>query len=99
MVSRATVCCMEDFGPLVSAEWLADNLDLVHIFDSRSYLDGRSAPDAFVQGHLPGAVFVSLDDDLSAPASQPGGPLPNSDGVRRSNGTTWLCRGAACGDL
>ena len=67
---------MEDFGPLVSAEWLADNLDSVHIFDSRSYLDGRSAPDAFVQGHLPGAIFVCLDDDLSAPARQPGGRHP-----------------------
>ena len=67
---------MEDFGPLVSADWLADNLDSVHLFDSRSYLDGRSAPDAFVQGHLPGAVFVSLDDDLSGPPSQPGGRHP-----------------------
>ena len=67
---------MEDFGPLVSAEWLADNLDAVKLFDSRSYLDGRSAPDAFVEGHLPGAVFVSLDDDLSAPPSQPGGRHP-----------------------
>lgn len=67
---------MEDFGPLVSAEWLADNLDSVHLFDSRSYLDGRSAPDAFVQGHLPGAVFVSLDDDLSADPAQPGGRHP-----------------------
>ena len=70
------MCRMEDFGPLVSAEWLADNLDAVKLFDSRSYLDGRSAPDAFVEGHLPGAVFVSLDDDLSAPPSQPGGRHP-----------------------
>ncbi len=67
---------MDDFGPLVSAEWLAENLDAVHLFDSRSYLDGRSAPEAFEQGHVPGAVFVSLDDDLSAPPSQPGGRHP-----------------------
>lgn len=67
---------MDDFGPLVTAEWLADNIESVHIFDSRSYLDGRSAPEAFERGHLPGAVFVSLDDDLSAPASQPGGRHP-----------------------
>ena len=67
---------MDDFGPLVTAEWLADNLDSVHIFDSRSYLDGRSAPEAFERGHLPGAVFVSLDNDLSAPPSQPGGRHP-----------------------
>lgn len=67
---------MDDFGPLVDATWLADNLSSVHLFDSRSYLDGRSAPEAFEQGHLPGAVFVSLDNDLSAPASQPGGRHP-----------------------
>jgi len=67
---------MDDFGPLVSAEWLADNLDAVQLFDSRSYLDGRSGPDAFEQGHLPGAVYVSLDNDLSAPPSQPGGRHP-----------------------
>lgn len=67
---------MDDFGPLVSADWLEDHLDDVHLFDSRSYLDGRSATDAFAQGHLPGAVFVSIDDDLSAPPSQPGGRHP-----------------------
>lgn len=67
---------MDAFGPLVDAEWLADNLDSVQLFDSRSYLDGRSAPEAFERGHLPGAVFVSLDDDLSAPPAQPGGRHP-----------------------
>jgi len=48
----------------------------VHLFDARSYLDGRSAPEAFERSHLPGAVFVSLDDDLSGPPSQPGGRHP-----------------------
>lgn len=67
---------MDATGPLVTAEWLAENLDGVHLFDSRSYMDGRSAPQAFEEGHLPGAVFVSLDDDLSAPPAQPGGRHP-----------------------
>jgi len=66
----------DEFGPLVSSDWLADNLDDVYIFDSRSYRDGRSAPDAFADGHLPGAVFVDLDTDLSAEPSQPGGRHP-----------------------
>jgi thiosulfate/3-mercaptopyruvate sulfurtransferase len=60
----------------VAADWLALNLDAVHVFDSRSYLDGRSGPEAFERGHIPGAVFVSLDEDLSAPPSQPGGRHP-----------------------
>lgn len=67
---------MNDFGPLVSAAWLRKNLEQVHLFDSRSYLDGRSAPDAFAEAHLPGAVFVSLDNDLSGPPAQPGGRHP-----------------------
>jgi thiosulfate/3-mercaptopyruvate sulfurtransferase len=65
-----------DFGPLVDADWLANNRGDVHIFDSRSYMDGRSGADAFVERHLPGAVFVSLDFDLSSRPSQPGGRHP-----------------------
>jgi len=65
---------MTDFGPLVSGEWLATNRDQVAIFDSRSYRDGRNAVEAFAAGHIPGAVFVNLDVDLSAPAAAPGDP-------------------------
>ncbi len=58
-------------GPLVSAGWLADHLDEVVVADVRWYLDGRSGRAAYDAGHLPGAVFVDLDTDLSAPP-QPG---------------------------
>jgi thiosulfate/3-mercaptopyruvate sulfurtransferase len=50
--------------------------------DVRWYLDGRSGREAFEAGHLPGAVFVDLDVDLSAPVKGgPGGrhPLPTPD--------------------
>lgn len=67
---------MEQFGPLVTAEWLAGHLDEVHLFDSRKYLDGRSGRDTYEQGHVPGAVFVDLDSDLAAEPSQPGGRHP-----------------------
>lgn len=72
---------MERFGPLVSAEWLADHLDDVQVFDSRKYLDGRSGRDEFERGHIVGAVFVDLDADLAGPPSQPGGrhPFPTAD--------------------
>ncbi|MDA0159768.1 rhodanese-like domain-containing protein [Solirubrobacter ginsenosidimutans] len=33
--------------------------------DVRSYLDGRRGRDAYDAGHLPGAVFVSLDEQLA----------------------------------
>lgn len=71
----------EAFGPVVEANWLADNLGSVVVADVRWYLDGRSGRDAYDRGHLPGARFVDLDTDLSAAASPGGGrhPLPDPD--------------------
>ena len=68
-------------GPLVDATWLAGHLDDVVVVDVRSYLDGRSGHDAYVGGHLPGAVFASLDDDLAGPPTPEGGrhPLPDPE--------------------
>ena len=67
-----------DFGPLVSADWLAAHLDEVAVVDVRWYLDGRSGWDAYRAGHIPGAVWLDVDTDLSAPASPAAGrhPLP-----------------------
>jgi thiosulfate/3-mercaptopyruvate sulfurtransferase len=69
---------MSGFGPLVSAEWLAEHLDEVRVVDVRWYLDGRSGRDAYLSGHLPGAVWLDVDTDLSAPATAAAGrhPLP-----------------------
>jgi len=63
---------------LVSASWLADHASEVVIADVRWYLDGRSGREAYERGHLPGAVFVDLDRDLSAPPAPGQGrhPLP-----------------------
>ena len=61
-------------GPLVDAEWLAEHLDEVAVFDSRKYGDGRSGREQFELGHIPGAVFVDLDADLAAPPATPGTP-------------------------
>jgi thiosulfate/3-mercaptopyruvate sulfurtransferase len=63
-------------GPLVCAEWLAAHLDEVVVADVRWYLDGRSGRDAYVQGHIPGAVFVDVDRDLSAPPAPSRGRHP-----------------------
>ncbi len=67
-------------GPLVSGAWLAIHHLEVKLCDVRWYLDGRSGRAAYESGHIPGAVFVDLDTDLSAPAG-PGGrhPLPAPD--------------------
>ncbi len=58
-------------GPVVDATWLAAHLDRVVPADVRWYLDGRSGREAYDSGHVPGAVFVDLDLDLSSPA-EPG---------------------------
>jgi thiosulfate/3-mercaptopyruvate sulfurtransferase len=53
----------------------------VVLCDVRWYLDGRSGREAHAAGHLPGAVFVDLDRDLTAPPSPEGGrhPLPTAE--------------------
>ena len=50
--------------------------------DVRSYLDGRVGRDAYDAGHLPGAVFVDLDEALAAhtdPAAGGRHPLPTPE--------------------
>ena len=52
------------FGPLVTPEWLAEHLhdgDL-RVIDFRWTLAGGSGADKYAAGHVPGAVFVALED-------------------------------------
>jgi thiosulfate/3-mercaptopyruvate sulfurtransferase len=65
--------------PVVEAAWVAAHLDDVVVADVRWYLDGRSGPDAYAAGHIPGAVFVEMDGCLAAPPSPSAGrhPLPD----------------------
>src|SRR5256885_15631920 len=66
--------------PFVDAGWVAGHLDRVVVCDVRWYADGRSGRAAYDAGHLPGAVFVDLDRDLSAPAGLAGRrPLPAAE--------------------
>lgn len=63
--------------PLISAERLEKRLGIVHLFDVRWKLGepGYGAA-AYARGHIPGAVFVDLDRDLSGPPSGARHPLP-----------------------
>lgn len=66
-------------GPLVSVDWLASNLDQVVLADVRWAMDRGPKTDDYAAGHLPGAVFVDLDADLSSPpGSQGRHPLPSA---------------------
>jgi thiosulfate/3-mercaptopyruvate sulfurtransferase len=59
----------------VTADWLAAHLDDGHVrvADVRWYLSGKRGADEYARGHIPGAVFVDLDQDLASPRS-PGRP-------------------------
>ncbi|MEX2503318.1 MAG: sulfurtransferase [Egicoccus sp.] len=69
--------------PVVDADGLSD-LRAAHevvLADVRWSLDGSQGHDRYLEGHLPGAVFVDLDRVLSAPGAPTDGrhPLPTPD--------------------
>lgn len=67
-------------GPVVSRAWLAEHRAEVVLADVRRDLE-VPATDAFVEGHLPGAVLVDLDRWLAADPSPEHGrhPLPSPE--------------------
>lgn len=65
-------------GPLVSTDWLAARLDdpNLRVVDVRWYMDpARQGRVEYEKGHIPGAVFLDVEVDLSAPGGRRGGPL------------------------
>jgi thiosulfate/3-mercaptopyruvate sulfurtransferase len=70
--------------PLVSAEWLLEHLSdpRLRIADCRFTLgQPQAGSEAYAAGHLPGAVFLDLEGDLSGPVGPTGGrhPLPDPE--------------------
>ena len=83
---------------LVSTDWLGQRLhepDL-RVVDVRWYLDPtRHGRDAYAAGHLPGAVFLDIEADLSAPGGgrgRPAGrhPWPSAEQVARVIGAAGI---------
>jgi thiosulfate/3-mercaptopyruvate sulfurtransferase len=72
---------MSRLGPLVAADWLAEHRDNVALIDVRWYPDGRSGREAYDGGHIPGAVWMDLDQVLAEPPSAAQGrhPLPSPE--------------------
>ena len=73
---------MAAFGPLVDGGWLFDHIDEpgLRVIDLRWYLDGRPGRAAYEAGHIPGAVFVDLDREITG--HRPGAgrhPLPSHE--------------------
>jgi thiosulfate/3-mercaptopyruvate sulfurtransferase len=83
--------------PLVDAAWLRQHRAEVILADVRWYMDGRSAEDEYAAGHIPGAVFVSVDRDLAAPPDPARGrhPLPDSERFAAAMGALGIGDGDA----
>src|SRR3954462_10416004 len=77
------------FGPLVTSEWLFDNVahrDLV-VVDCRWALGSPGAGRrAWEEGHIPSAHFLDVEEDLSRPPGPGEGrhPLPEPDDFARA---------------
>jgi thiosulfate/3-mercaptopyruvate sulfurtransferase len=87
---------VSDFGPLTSAEWLREQItdaDL-RLIDFRWYLDGRSGHDAYRSGHIPGAVFVDLEGEVTGRQADAGRhPLPDREAFERAMRQAGVDRG------
>jgi len=80
-------------SPLVDAAWLAEHLEDVVVADVRWYLDDRSGRAEYEAGHIPGAVHVDVDTDLSAPPTRPGQgrhPLPTPETFAATMGSLGI---------
>ena len=69
---------------LVSTDTLAQHLDDPEwvVIDTRhDLMDPTKGPKAYAEGHIPGAYFMHVDDDLAAPKTGRNGrhPLPDLD--------------------
>ena len=64
--------------PVVSPAWLEKHPEAV-IVDLRWALGATTGYESYLEGHIPGAVFIDLDTELSAAPTVEGGrhPLPD----------------------
>lgn len=66
-------------GPVVSVDWLHAHLDepALRVADVRWSLAGPPGRELYERGHLPGAVFLDAETELSSPGEGPGRhPVP-----------------------
>ncbi|NET09293.1 MAG: sulfurtransferase [Merismopedia sp. SIO2A8] len=77
--------------PIVSAAWLHDHIEAeqVQVVDCRfALMDPTLGIRQYQSGHIPGAVHLDLNRDLSSPVQPHGGrhPLPNIDTLAKTLG-------------
>jgi thiosulfate/3-mercaptopyruvate sulfurtransferase len=86
----------DSFGPLISPDWLAEHLGDVRVVDVRWYLDGRPGRAEYRRAHLPGAVWLDVDAELSGWASPAAGrhPMPRPEQFAAVLGRVGIAEGA-----
>ncbi len=80
-------------GPIVGVAWLADHLDHpgLRVADVRWSLAGPPGRDRYEAGHLPGAVFLDAEHELSSPGEGPGRhPVPSPGKLARVLGAAGI---------
>lgn len=73
---------------LAETDWLAAHLTdpNLRIVDCRFYYDGRVGRDAYLAGHIPGAVYMAHPTDLSDPTATPPNLIPRPEQVAATMG-------------
>jgi len=80
-------------GPLVDVDWLAAHSTDpgLRIADVRWALSGPSGRERFEEGHIPGAVFLDAERELSSPGEGPGRhPVPTPAKLARVLGSAGI---------
>ena len=83
-------------NPLISVAELQDRLGQVHILDARWQLGRDDGREQYLAGHIPGAVFVDVEHELSRTGAPDEGrhPLP-SDEALAAAARRWGIRSGA----
>lgn len=72
-------------SPIVSAKWLQENLAQVVVIDCRfALMEPSLGRQQYEAGHIPGAYYLDLDQDLSSAVQKHGGRHPLPDPKRLS---------------
>jgi thiosulfate/3-mercaptopyruvate sulfurtransferase len=73
------------WNTLIAADELAEHIDRCLVVDARHDLaDPQASRRMYAEGHVPGAVFLHMDEDLSLPKDGRNGrhPMPSREQVR-----------------
>jgi thiosulfate/3-mercaptopyruvate sulfurtransferase len=92
---------MREIQPVVSPQWLVSQLHAPHlvIVDCRFQLaDPEWGYQQYLKDHIPGAFYLDLNQDLSAPVGQHGGrhPLPDLEQLAGRLSEIGIVSGESC---